>query len=198
MKEPSLIKPERSEPSAAPVAIPVMFFMLLLLFFYWGTLYLDKHGGGFSKDVYAPYGSSAQLAAMQPKSEGGELMARGKQVYGNACAPCHQASGMGAAGQFPPLAGSEWVTQMPAGRAIRIVLNGMQGPVKVKGAEYNNAMVPWRDSLNDQDIAAVVSYIRNEWGNKADNVTPEQVKKIREETASRTTAWTAEELMQVE
>ena len=88
---------------------------------------------------------------------------------------------------------------MPEGpnRIIRIVLNGAAGPFVVNGAQYNNVMVPWRDALSDDDIAAVLTYIRNDWGNKSPAVTPAQVKVIRDATKDKAGSWTMEELKAV-
>ena len=73
-------------------------------------------------------------------------------------------TGLGAAVEFPPLAGSEWVLEPGPNRIIRIVLNGFGGPVTVKGQSFQNTMVPFRDILNDTQIAQVLMYIRSEWG----------------------------------
>jgi mono/diheme cytochrome c family protein len=69
----------------------------------------------------------------------------------------------------------------------------------VDGQQYNNAMVPWRDVLSDEEIAAVITYVRGqkEWGNKAPDVTPERVKAVREKEKSRTQPWTADELKKI-
>jgi mono/diheme cytochrome c family protein len=121
----------------------------------------------------------------------------GRQVYNRpTCVACHMANGEGTPGQFPPLAGSEWVTESEPGRLIRIVLSGMHGPVTVKGQTFNNSMVPW-NTLSDDEIAAVITYLRQEWGNDASDVTPEQVKAIREKTNNRSNPYTAEELLQI-
>ena len=186
-----------TEPKAMPVAVPVIVFIALAVILYWGGLFLDEHGGGFSAKVYRPFGSEKDVAAMQPKTAGGEAVIKGKDVFGRTCAPCHQASGQGLPGQFPPLVASEWVLTANPERAIRIVLNGLTGPVTVKGAEYNNTMVPWREALTDDDIANVLTYVRQEWGNKAAAVKPEDVKKVRDATADKVGNWTAEELQQV-
>ena len=106
-------------------------------------------------------------------------------------------NGQGSPGLNPPLAGSEWVLAEGPNRIIRIVLHGLQGPIEVKGQSFNAAMLAWRDILTDEDIANVLSFIRNEWGNKAPLVTPEQVKAIREETAARDSNWTPTELLAV-
>ena len=187
---------DESEPKALSTAVPVIVFIALALVLYWGVVFLDEHAGGFNAKVYQPFESEKALAAMQPKTEGDVVFLKGKDVFGRTCAPCHQATGQGLPGQFPPLVGSEWVLTPNPERAIRIVLNGLTGPVAVKGAEFNNTMVPWRDALTDEDIAAVATYVRNEWGNKASAVTADQVKKIRDATADKVGSWTAEEVLQ--
>ena len=79
-------------------------------------------------------------------------------------------------------------------RIARIVLNGLAGPVKVKGADYNNQMNAFKDSLDDGQIADVLTYIRNSWGNKASAVTAAEVAAIRKETAAKADAYAAAEL----
>ena len=105
---------------------------------------------------------------------------------------------MGTAGLFPPLAGSDWVTENDPSRAIRIVLDGISGPIQVNGVAYNNAMPPWRDQLKDDEVAQVLTYARKAWGNKAPAVKAEDVAKIRKETAARANkAWSADELQKI-
>jgi mono/diheme cytochrome c family protein len=160
-------------------------------------LYVENTGGAFRADVFqGDYKTPPRAAAKSPEEQ---LLDRGRQVYA-ACAACHQPSGLGAPGQFPPLAGSEWVLHENPNRVIRLVLDGVGGPMTVKGAAYSNVMVPWRDVLSDADVAAVSSFIRNnsDWGNKASFVTPAQVKAIRDETKDRSgRPWTADELLKV-
>ncbi len=113
--------------------------------------------------------------------------------YEQVCAACHQATGVGVEGAFPPLAGSSWVT----GRAavpIAIVLHGLQGPIDVSGKTYNSAMTPWATVMTDAEIAATLTYARSSWGNRASAVTTAQVRAVRARFATRTTPWTAAEL----
>jgi mono/diheme cytochrome c family protein len=117
----------------------------------------------------------------------------GKQVYATTCAACHQATGLGVEGTYPPLAGSEWVNG-DEGKLVRIVLNGLTGPVEVAGETYAGAMPPWAGVLKDADIAAVATYLRSSWGNKAAPVTEATVASIRSATKARTAPWTAAEL----
>jgi len=191
-----------SEPQAmgaeqAPV--PVWMFVLLGLLGYWGMQHLDRTGGGFNSKVYDPYPSVAYVEALQPKSDADALFASGQKVYQMFCSVCHQPTGQGIPAQNPPLAGSDWVNLEGPNRMIRLVLNGIQGPISVKGQNYNGAMPPWRDLLKDEEIAAVLTYVRGNatWGNTAGPVTAEQVKAVREATADRGSAWSASELLQI-
>jgi mono/diheme cytochrome c family protein len=103
----------------------------------------------------------------------GKTAGNGAQVYSQNCSSCHQANGQGNTA-FPPLAKNPVVTGPPA-TVIHIVKNGLTGPVKVNGKTFNGQMPAWKGQLSDGDIAAVISYVRTSWGNKASAVTPAQV-----------------------
>jgi mono/diheme cytochrome c family protein len=120
----------------------------------------------------------------------------GKQVFSTTCAACHQATGEGVPGVYPPLAGSEWVTGDDA-KVVRILLHGVTGPIEVAGETFNSMMPPWGATLKDADIAAVLTYVRSTWGNKGTPITAAKVASIRAATSSRTTPWTAAELATV-
>ena len=98
----------------------------------------------------------------------------GEQVYTSRCAACHQNSGQGVPGSFPPLVATDWVTGDTT-RLIDTVLNGLSGEITVNGEKYSGVMAPWRDALSDREIASVLTYIRSSWGNDAPLVTSEQV-----------------------
>lgn len=118
--------------------------------------------------------------------------ANGAEIF-TRCAACHQATGLGMPGAYPPLAGSEWLVNNPE-VPIRIVLHGLQGPITVKGTSFNNAMTPFGDQLSDEEIAAVISYERSSFGNSASKITAEQVKAVREATKSQTGPWKPDDL----
>ena len=120
----------------------------------------------------------------------------GKAVFSTLCAACHQASGLGQDGLAPPLADSEWVLGSES-RLIRIVLQGVRGQIAVSGTEFRLEM-PALSTLPDEDIAAILTYIRRDWENGADPVNVETEAKIREATKGRGDAWTVNELMNVE
>jgi mono/diheme cytochrome c family protein len=130
----------------------------------------------------------AQEKAASPSPE---VMKRGEAVYGKTCIACHQPTGLGIAPVFPPLAGSEWVAMSPT-IAVRNILHGMTGPVTVKGTTYAS-MMPAVAGLSDAEIADVVTYVRNSFGNSGSAVTEADVKAIKAQYADRKTPWTAEE-----
>jgi len=105
---------------------------------------------------------------------GGASAAAGEKVYTTNCSSCHQANGKGQPGVFPPLDGNPVVTG-PADKVISIVKNGLSGKITVSGMTYNGQMPAWKGTLSDGDIAAVVTYIRSAWTNKAGAVTAAQV-----------------------
>lgn len=122
----------------------------------------------------------------------------GQQAYLQLCAACHQPHGGGAVNVAPPLAGSEWVSGPPE-RMVRVALHGLYGPVQVAGTTYNLVMPGLGASglLDDDKLAAILSYVRRAWGNQASLVEPSLVASVRDATSTRTLPWTAAELMDV-
>ena len=117
----------------------------------------------------------------------------GEQLYLSRCMSCHQVDGNGIPGVFPPLNDIDWVTG-DKGRLIRITLDGAVGEYEIGDVIYSGAMPPWKNFLNDQEMAALLTYIRSAWDNDASRVTEDEVRLVREATKGRTQAWTAEEL----
>lgn len=109
-----------------------------------------------------------------------EIMKQGAAAY-PLCQACHGAKGEGVPNLGPPLAGSEWVLG-PKENLIRMQFRGLMGPIEVKGVEWNGVMAPNAPALgSDEKIAAVLTYVRNSWGNEASIVTAEEVSKFRGE-----------------
>ena len=167
----------------APLAVLFAFSGLI---FFSGT-YLGRYAGHFHPQVFNE--NSAPPKAIDPNApKEVDMMALGRANYQAVCMSCHQANGLGLPGAFPPLAGSEWVTGSDD-RLVRIMLYGLQGPIKVKGVEYNNVMLPTGPgsafNLNAQKIAAVATYVRQEWGNQAAPVSVDKVNEIRGKEGNR-------------
>jgi mono/diheme cytochrome c family protein len=114
----------------------------------------------------------------------------GKKIFAMRCASCHQPNGLGIATQYPPLAGSEWVSADPD-LIIKVILKGLKGEILVKGEKYgtspavNMAAVP----INDREIANVSTYVRQAWGNDFSEVKEDQVARVREESSSQQEQW---------
>lgn len=159
--------------------VPVWVFALTLLLLFGGATYFDFSSGWFDSQVYAPYKTSEELEAYQPKSGAAAMMAEGKRTFDSICAACHGENGEGKPGQAPPLAGSEWVNAAGFKRIVEIPQLGLQGQVNVEGQAWNLQMAPMGAALSDSDLAAVLTYIRGSWGNKGGPVSPDDVKAIR-------------------
>jgi len=115
----------------------------------------------------------------------------GKRLYSN-CMSCHQANGRGLPPVYPPLRGSEIVHGDPETLA-KILLHGLEGRIEVDGQVYNQVM-PAAPIRGDDEIAAVLTYVRSAWGNSGSAVDPALVAKVREDTKGRTRPFTAREL----
>lgn len=135
--------------------------------------------------------TEAPLVAATPTAGDADA---GKKTFVTVCSVCHGPQGAGVPGAFPPLAGSEIATAADPSRIIRIVLHGLNGPITVKGVTVNSVMPPQGAALTDTQIADVLTYVRQSWGNQAPPVTVEAVTAARAATASRTTFWTWDEL----
>ncbi len=155
----------------------------------------DKDSGGTAQATPAPNAATASVAGAAVEASATAQGPNGQQLF-QRCAVCHQANGQGIAGSFPPLAGSEWANAESAALPIRVVLHGLQGTITVKGQRFNSVMPAYGTSapMNDAEVAAVLTYVRSAWGNKASAVTPAEVATERTATASHSGPWTAKDL----
>ena len=167
-----------AEPAASRLAAPIWIIVLTLLLLFLGAVYFDHHSGWFDKQVYAPYTSADELASYQPKSGAASMLTHGKAVYETYCGLCHGSDGLGKPAQAPPLAGSEWVAKDITSLA-RIPLTGLNGTIQVKGRDWNLSMAAMGASLSDADLSAVLTCIRESWGNKNGAVSADQIKAAR-------------------
>lgn len=125
-----------------------------------------------------------------------QAMVLGHEVYNrqNSCALCHQENGIGKYKQFPPLSRNSNVNAEDPERLIKAVSHGMIGELNVDGRTFNGAMTAWNGLLTDEEIAAVLTYVRNSWGNQAPAVSAEQVAKVQGQYKDRKLPWTVTEL----
>ena len=128
-----------------------------------------------------------------------KLFVKGEEIYNREgfCVTCHQPDGQGlSASQFPPIAGQEWVTGSEE-RLIKLVLKGLMGPLELEGKTYPGQvpMTPFGGMLNDEEVASVLTFVRNTFGNKADPILPEKVKEVREATKDKEGFYSPAELL---
>ncbi|MEI6196267.1 MAG: cytochrome c [Verrucomicrobiota bacterium] len=168
-----------TEPTAARSQLPMWILVVLLTLLYLGGIYFDHHSGWFDQQVYSPFANAAVLEAYQPKSGAAAALAAGRKSYEAVCGTCHGNDGLGKPGQAPQLAGSEWVIAKGYNRLAHIPLAGISGPIQVAGKDWNMAMAAMGAALSDADLANVLTYIRGSWGNKAGEVTADEIKAIR-------------------
>ncbi len=199
---------EHAEPSADVTPIPTWLSIVCAAALCWAGIYVGIFHGGFSPKVYNEYESNPTAffplpggATSGPGGPAVELTALqlGEKVYKEVCQACHQPTGLGQAGQFPALAGSEWVdgSEYNEKRLVAVVLKGMKGPVTVKGSAYNGAMPPQENALKPNKLAAVLTYVRQAWGNKGGEITEAQVIAAKKEFADRSDQWTVEEIKKI-
>lgn len=192
---------EKREPRVGLEPLSMWLIVVYGLAIFLGGAYLGRYSGPFTGEALdPPVHPMKKVAAGGPAGGPAQELTpfdRGKKVFSQNCATCHQANGQGVAGQYPPLAGSEFTTG-GSRRPAMIVLKGLQGPVKVKGVQYGTAvMQPWDKTLTDQKIADVLTYERNDWGNKASPVTAEQIAALRKELASHPESFNEEQILAV-
>ncbi|MDX2111254.1 MAG: cytochrome c [Verrucomicrobiota bacterium] len=182
---------EKSEPSEGYAPLPLVIVFLFAALSFWAGIYIVKYSGGFSPMHYDETKQFSATADASPKVY--DPVVAGKRFFTKNCVVCHQATGLGVPGAFPPVNGSDWVHGADE-RLIKILLHGMNGEVHVNGKPYNGNM-PSFVASKDKDIAAVLTYLRTspEMNNNAAPITEEQVKSIRTQFP-RTTPWSGPEL----
>ena len=194
---------EKIEPQIGREPLSLWLIAIYGLAVFFGGAYLGRYSGTFSGEGLDYLGGAPRVASKGGAATGAAQTAeltpaeKGKKIFSANCATCHQANGLGVAGQYPPLAGSEIVLG-GARRPAMIVLKGLQGPLTVKGAHYGSAvMQPWEKTLTDQKISEVLTYIRQEWGNTAGPVAPESIAALRKELAGHPESWTEPDVLAV-
>jgi mono/diheme cytochrome c family protein len=183
---------EKAEPVEGYAPLPLMLLGILSALVFFAAIYLERFSAHFDPMVYNETARGAATAGPVQV----DPVARGKSLFMANCIACHQVSGQGIPGMYPPLAGSEWVTGGEEG-VVRVLLHGLSGPITVEGQQFNNVMPSFGTNgfnWKDNQIAWVLTYVRQEWGNAAPEVTVETVARIRAETGARSTAWTEAEI----
>jgi mono/diheme cytochrome c family protein len=186
------VRREKEDPQTGLEPATISVFAVCAIFLMIGGAYLGANGG---------FNSSSVLPGYTPEVPGGGgpetidpprvvWLKAGKKNFGT-CAGCHMLNGLGKAGQYPPLAGSEWVTGGTE-RLASLILHGLAGPITVKGQNYSGAvqMPAHKDTYSSEQIAQVMSDIRTSWGNEASLVTTEMVEAAKAKHADQAVPFT--------
>ena len=174
---------ENADPEERIRPMPVVVLALMLAMVAFGVVYILM-SGSFGSPELGDRRTVADLSGPAPAAEG--AVADGKQLFTAHCVACHQATGKGLAGVFPPLDASEWVTGDTRTLA-NILLHGINGEIEVAGVAYQGAM-PAFQQLSDAELAALGTYIRSNWSNKADALQADLFAQERKANP-RTTPW---------
>jgi mono/diheme cytochrome c family protein len=173
---------EHAEPGERTNPVPWLLGLVAASLTVWGVSYFLLNPALVPGTAAPPGGAPAAASAAAPS------VADGAQIFASRCASCHQATGAGLPGVFPPLAASEWVNG-DAKTVARILLLGINGSINVAGATFNGAMPAFGATLSDAEIAAVASHVRSSFGNKSPALTADIVKAERAALGTRTTPW---------
>lgn len=173
---------QKEEPAEGFSLTPIFIVFLFCGFGFWAGLYLTRNSGDFSAtafDLDAPKaGAATGPVVFEPDA------AKGEKLFLAQCAACHQPTGLGVPGAFPPLAGSPWVEGNEE-RLIKAVLAGLAGEIEVKGVKYNGNMPNIGAGLKDAQIAHIATYVRSAWGNKGGPVMDTKVAEVRKAIGAR-------------
>lgn len=172
---------ERDEPTELQTAVPWPFAMFSLLMIAWGA-------GYFYLDIGAPVDAGDLRTEAQGTASGQTI--DGSTLYSVQCAACHQADGRGLNGVFPPLVGSEWVSADPV-VTTQVLLRGLVGQIEVAGKTYNGAM-PAFTQLSDDELAAIVNFVRMQLNDSSVAVDPQFLGEQRAASADRNSPWSGE------
>ena len=178
---------ENEDPEETVRPMPLVVLLLAVGMVLWAVIYI-LNTEPLTLSRYGDQRTRAELSGPAAPAAGAAV--DGKAIFAAQCAACHQATGAGLPGVFPPLDGSEWVHGDPRVLA-NILLHGVTGPITVKGNKFQGAM-PSFAQLTDAELAAVASYIRSSWSNKNDALEAKLFEDERKAGAERKTPFEGE------
>ena len=182
---PTDITPQQQRENAEPYegSSPIPWFVIVLVGFLASLciVYIVEA----NVDTPSEWGDSRTRAELAGERPVAGAQVDGAALFASACVACHQANGAGLPGVFPPLAGSEWVAGKETTMAA-IVLHGIAGSITVKGSNYAVAMPAFKDQFSDEQLAAVLTHVRSQWGNAASPISAATVATVREQLKART------------
>lgn len=188
----STVRREKDEPWEGDRQMPFFLLLFFGMMCSWAGYYMSTYSGNFDSFIYDHNWKAGAVKEDKPKEW--IPLVEGEKLYRRNCMQCHQMDGKGVDAVYPPLAGSEWVLETQA-TPIRILLSGLQGPIEVLGKPYKGNMPNFGEKLSDKKIAAVLTYVRQSFGNQGSEIDEATVTQVREDIANRSQPWSAQELM---
>ncbi|MGV8899818.1 MAG: c-type cytochrome [Burkholderiaceae bacterium] len=179
---------EQPDPYEGNHPIPRFILVIIALVFSWGIYYIASSNLSDPPEL----GDSRTIADLTAQTGAKSGVVDGAQIYAAQCVACHQASGAGLPGVFPPLAASEWVIGKES-VVTQILLHGISGSLTVKGVAYNGQMPAFQDKLSDAEIGAVLTHVRSNFGNTAGKIDAGLVKTEREASKDRKQPWNGDD-----
>jgi mono/diheme cytochrome c family protein len=181
---------ENPDPGESSRPIPAWVFVMSAVLMIICAFYIVR-SDSIGASRYGDQRTRSDLASKPASASSANAQAtgiNGAAIYAARCIACHQATGAGLPGVFPPLAGSNWI-EGPDSTLIQILLHGVQGTLTVNGTAYNGVMPPFGTQLSDAEIAAVLTHVRSHFGNSVGALSTQQVTAERAATASRSEPW---------
>lgn len=184
---------EKESPREGYSPIPILLVFLISSLTVFSAIYIVHRSDDFDPMGFNEARRRFDWAELEDTDQAAvdPVLKAGQAVY-TQCSACHQATGQGLPGAFPPLDGTEWVNGNK-GRLISVVMYGMMGPIEVKGQTYNGMMPNL--NLQDEEIASVLTYVRQAWSNSSDAVSVDEVASVRSRFGQRS-FWSPDELTQ--
>lgn len=171
---------DKWEPTTAetPSPIPSWIWIIFILIVAWAIFYFVNQWSPPEKFANTPTYHKMETLENQTVDSPNLSLFNGADIYRKSCSSCHQENGQGIPKLFPPLVKTDVVTSNEATDHVRIVLFGLEGK-KINGIQYSTPMPAWKDQLTDEEVAAVINYERTSWGNNANLINADDVKKVR-------------------
>ncbi|GGP24192.1 hypothetical protein GCM10010971_00110 [Silvimonas amylolytica] len=173
---------ENPDPNEQVKPLPFAIMLVIAALFTFGVVYIAET----PLNLPGTWGDQRVLADMAAPAK--SATADGAALFAANCVACHQATGLGVPGAFPPLAGSEYLNGKPD-VTVQILLHGIKGSITVKGNTFNGEMPNFGAKFSDAEIAAVATHVRSQWGNKGVAIDTAAVAKGRDLTKAQTTPW---------
>lgn len=175
---------ENEDPEEAIRPMPLIALLIAVFMVLWAVVYII-YSEPLDNARFGDQRTLAELSGPAPGAPGAGAAVDGKALFAAQCAACHQATGKGLPGVFPPLDGSEWVQGEPR-IVANILLHGITGEIEVEGQKFSGQM-PSFHQLSDAELAGVASYVRGAWSNKSEPIEASVFEAERKAGAARTT-----------